>query len=122
MTDINKIKNAIQTIASLNEANANFSYEDWSIDYQLDLDKELCGELAKLQIELDLLANALQEKDLVTAKCALVMARLFSLNLSNFFLNIFEDIEKIGWSEEFKLPAIPEGYKIPEHYIYPSKK
>lgn len=121
MTDLNKIKNAIQTLAGLNKENTNFAANDWSIDYQLDLDKEMRDELEKLQIELDLLTNALREKDLVTAKHALVMSRIFSLNLSNLFLNIFEDIEKIGWSEESKLPAIPEGYQIPEHYNYPKK-
>ncbi|RPH22321.1 hypothetical protein EHN07_16945 [Buttiauxella warmboldiae] len=121
MTDINKIKNAVRMLAGLAESNIDFADDEWSIDYHLDLDKELRDELAKLQIELDLLTNALKEKDLVTAKYALVMARLFSLNLSNFFLNIFEDIEKVGWSEEIKLPAIPEDYQIPEHYNYPKK-
>ncbi|WP_159567149.1 hypothetical protein [Budvicia diplopodorum] len=118
MTNINKIKNAIQALA---EHNSSFSDDNWSINYKLDLDKELRGELAKLQIELDLLTNAIQENDLDTAKYALVMARIFSLNLSNFFLNIFEDIEKVGWSEEFKLPTLPEGYQIPERYNYPKK-
>lgn len=121
MTDINKIKNAIRVLASLSGDKANFIDNNWSINYKLDLDEELGNELTNLQVELDLLTNALQEKDLVTAKCALVMIRIISLNLSNFFLNIFEDIEKVGWSEESKLPKISENYQIPENYNYPRK-
>jgi|SRR5476649_264910 len=121
MTDINKIKKAIQTLVELSENKANFSDDDWSIDHQLDLDDSLRDGLAKLQIELNLLMDAVQQKDLITAKCALVTARVISLDLSNFFLNIFEDIEKVGWSKELNLPSIPEGYQIPEHYTYPHR-
>ncbi len=121
MTEINRIKSVIQNLAELVEDKTVTISDDWSIDYKLDLDKELSNELNNLHIELDLLTNALQEKDLVTVKCALVMARLYTLNLSNLFLNMFEDIEKIGWSEEFKLPNVPDDYQIPEHYNYPKK-
>lgn len=121
MTELNKIKTVIQNLTELVEGKTGFNDDDWSVDYKLDLDKELSNELNNLHIELDLLTNALYEKDLVTVKCALVMARLYSLNLSNLFLNIFEDIEKIGWSEEFKLPNVPDDYQIPEHYNYPKK-
>ncbi|SEK76095.1 hypothetical protein SAMN04487787_103407 [Kosakonia sacchari] len=121
MTELNKIKAVIHDLAELVAGKTSFNDDYWSLDYKLDLDKELSNELNNLQIELELLTNALHEKDLVTVKCALVMARLYSLNLSNLFLGIFEDIEKVGWSEEFKLPNVPDGYQIPEHYNYPKK-
>lgn len=63
--------------------------------------------------------DSIQANDFVTAKCALVMLRLHSLNLINFFMNIFDDIEKVGWSEDTKLSNVPEGFVIPEHYSYP---
>lgn len=121
MTELNKVKGAIQVLSALSDNESSFDEKEWSIDYQQDLDKELDNDLNNLKIELDLLMSAVQNKDFVTAKCALVMARLFSLNLSNFFLNIFEDIEKVGWSEQNNLPGVPEDYQIPEHYNYPKK-
>ncbi|MDR9889561.1 hypothetical protein O7047_04830 [Pseudenterobacter timonensis] len=121
MTELNKVKNAIQVLDGLSRSETDFNEADWSIDYKQDLDKELGNELANLKIELELLMSAIQRKDFVTAKCALVMIKVFSLNLSNFFLNIFEDIEKVGWSEQSHLPDIPENYQIPDHYNYRKK-
>ena len=122
MTDLNKIKDLIRLLSGKSSEIDGFSVDDWSINYELDLDEDLNNELANLQMELDLLKCALQENDLITVKCALVMVRLHSLNLSNFFMNIFEDIEKAGWSEGAKLPNVPEGYQVPQHYNYGGRK
>ncbi|CAQ82545.1 MULTISPECIES: hypothetical protein [Photorhabdus] len=122
MNGLDQIKRAILELSKINTADFKFVDSDWSIDYQLDLDKRLQEDLAKLETELNLLTDAVQRKDMVTAKCALVMARVISLDLSNFFLNIFEDIEKVGWGELCELPSIPENYVIPEHYNYPLDK
>jgi len=121
MTELNKVKEAIRELFLLTRDGDGFTGDDWSIDYNLDLDSELFKELNSLHVEIELLTNAVKEKDFVTIKCALIMARLHALNLSNLFLNLFEDIEKIGWSEEYKLPNIPDDYQIPEIYNYPKK-
>lgn len=121
MTELNKIKGLIELLSSLSGADNRFSPDNWSIDYELNLDEELKKELDSLQVELNLLQDSLKENDLVTAKCALTMVRMHSLNLSGFFMNIFEDIEKVGWSEKTKIPIIPDGYEIPKHYNYHKK-
>lgn len=122
MSGLDQIKRAILELSKISAADFKFVNSDWSIDYRLDLDKRLQEDLAKLEIELNLLTDAIQRKDMITAKCALVMARVISLDLSNFFLNLFEDIEKVGWGEQCELPSIPEDYVIPDHYNYPPNK
>lgn len=39
MTELNKIKNMILTLANKSDSLDDFSPDDWSIDYTLDLDK-----------------------------------------------------------------------------------
>lgn len=116
MIALNNIKQLIKSLADLQGISG-----EWSINCDLNIDEELSKELASLEVELELLSKAMNENDLVTVKCALVMIRLYSLNLSNLFLDIFEDIEKVGWSEEVSLPNVPEGYQVPERYNYKRK-
>lgn len=115
MTDLNDIKILISTLAGLQGLSG-----EWSINQDINIDEELSKEVGNLKVELDLLSKAISEKDMVAAKFALVMVRLCSLNLSNLFLDIFDDVEKVGWSEGGSLPGVPDGYQVPEHYNYKS--
>ncbi|CRY56856.1 MULTISPECIES: DUF6853 family protein [Yersinia] len=112
MTKLNVIKDALSDMAKV----CNVQEDELSIDYSLDLDEELHSELEKLtQISL-VLRKALDEKDMVTVQATLVMSRIYSMNLRNFFNDIYDDIEIIGWTDRYNWPEIPEGYRIPEHY------
>ncbi|MCW7762534.1 hypothetical protein OPS06_11770 [Photorhabdus sp. JAR] len=66
--------------------------------------------------------KALDQNDMVAVQTALVIARIYAMNLRNFFDGIFEDIEMIGWTDRYHWPKIPEDYKIPDHYNYPKNK
>ncbi|KPD02205.1 hypothetical protein [Moellerella wisconsensis] len=122
MSNINKVKELIINLEKYSFPESDFNDSGWSIDYQINLDNRLNEELLRLYNDLNLLSDSLKNNDLITAKCALIYARMKALDLSNFFLNIYEDIEKAGWGEGNKLPDVPEGYKIPDCYQYPSDK
>ncbi|WP_233238771.1 hypothetical protein [Bordetella sp. LUAb4] len=116
MTNINKLKSLVPALAAASDM--PFSENDWSINYKSDLDRQLDEDLVAFQKEIELLAAAMAASDLVTAACALVVVRMHALHLSNFFMNIFEDIEKVGWSEGAKIPEIPDDYEVPDFYDY----
>ncbi|MGM7765243.1 DUF6853 family protein [Yersinia enterocolitica] len=117
MTKINVIKEALSDVAKI----CHIQESELSIDYSLNLDEELHSELEKLAEISLVLSKALDEKDMVAVQAALVMSRIYSMNLRNFFNDIFDDIEMLGWTERYSWPKIPEGYQIPEHYNYPKK-
>ncbi|MFJ3260832.1 hypothetical protein ACIPK7_11315 [Pseudomonas sp. NPDC086581] len=116
MMALNEVKGLVSSLADSQGVSG-----EWSINGDVNIDEELSKYLANFKIELELLSKAVGENDLITAKCALVMMRLYSLNLSNLFLDIFEDIERVGWSKEGALPNVPEGYQIPDSYNYKKK-
>ncbi len=125
LTEINKL-NDIKTILVELAATCNISKNELdnngSLDYSLNLDDELQDELKKLISMFAVLKKALDQNDMVAVQTALVMARIYAMNLRNFFDGIFEDIEMIGWTDRYNWPKIPEDYKIPDHYNYPEKK
>ncbi|CNG74230.1 hypothetical protein OP862_00725 [Yersinia massiliensis] len=117
MTKLNDIKETLSDVAKVCGIMGN----ELSIDYSLNLDEELYSELEKLANMSLVLKKALDEKDMVAVQAALVMSRIYSMNLRNFFNDIYDDIELIGWTERYSWPEIPEGYQIPEHYKHPNK-
>ncbi|MCP2233917.1 MULTISPECIES: hypothetical protein [Erwinia] len=117
MTKLNYIKEALSDVAKV----CNIREDELSVDYSLNLDEELCSELEKLEKISLVLRKALDEKDMIAVQAALIMSRIHSMNLRNFFNDIYDDIEMIGWTERFNWPEIPEDYRIPEHYNHPIK-
>lgn len=117
MTKLNYIKETLSDVAKV----CNIRENELSIDYSLNLDEELNSELEKLAKISLVLRKALDEKDMIAVQAALIMSRIHSMNLRNFFNDIYDDIEMIGWTERYSWPEIPEGYRIPEHYNYPKK-
>jgi hypothetical protein len=118
LTNINELDLIKTALADLAE-NCHISEDKLAIDYSLNLDAELHGELDKLTSMAVTLRKSLAEKDMVAVKAALVMSRIYAMNLRNFFEDIFDDIEMIGWSDNYDWPSIPENYQIPEKLRLP---
>jgi hypothetical protein len=95
---------------------------DWAIDFNANLNDEFLKDVKRLQGAMLLFKASLGSNDLITAQCALIRARAVSMDLSNFFGNIAEDIERIAWTGGFDWPEIPEGYKIPERYNFSDER
>ncbi|MGL4764424.1 MAG: hypothetical protein ACRC2N_05280 [Aeromonas sp.] len=64
----------------------------------------------------ELLSKTIENNDKVAIQCALTRVRIASLNLSNCYHDVVDDVVLINKSESW--PAIPNDYKIPEHYNY----
>lgn len=84
MTKLNVIKEALSDVAKV----CNILEDDLSIDYSLNLDEELHSELEKLAKISLVLRKALDEKDMVAVQAALIMSRIYSMNLRNFFNDV----------------------------------
>ncbi|WP_233238268.1 hypothetical protein [Bordetella sp. LUAb4] len=116
MINLNNLRDNIRVLAEM--ANGPFLEEEWNIDYGSDLNNLLDGDLDGLKKAAGLLNASLGGKDLIVAQCALLRVQLYAMQISNSFLNIGDDIEKIFLTKEIKLPDIPEGYQIPDSYNY----
>ncbi|WP_448310741.1 hypothetical protein [Pantoea sp. PGP6] len=64
-----------------------------------------------------LLEKTIKEKDQVAIRCALTRVRMASLNMSNLYQDIIDDVVTINQQESW--PEIPEGYKLPDRYSEP---
>lgn len=71
------------------------------------------------KLAVELLGKTVEEDDKIAIQCALTRVRIASLNLSNIYQDIIDDVVLINKSDSW--PAIPENYQIPEHYNYPKK-
>ncbi|WP_387467498.1 hypothetical protein ACSLVK_19040 [Photorhabdus tasmaniensis] len=67
-----------------------------------------------------LLNRTIEENDPIAIQCALTRVRIASLNLSNLYGDLIDDVVLINSQDSW--PKIPEDYKIPDHYNYPSQK
>ncbi|MBS9438938.1 hypothetical protein EAE91_17910 [Photorhabdus noenieputensis] len=120
--NLNSIKEVIMLFAKKEHIPVQKLHDYWKSDYKNDWDMSFTKDVALLNREISLLKQALEKNDKVTQIAALVVARGIALGIMNQFENLFEDIENMAWSDEFKWPKIPEDYKIPDHYNYPEKK
>ena len=91
-------------IAELNISDAAENYEGYVDDFKAAI---------------ELLGKTIAEDDVIAIQCALTRVRIASLNLSNIYQDIVDDVVLINKSDLW--PAIPDGYQIPEHYNYPKK-
>lgn len=73
----------------------------------------------EFKMAVELLHKTVDKKDKVAIQCALTRIRIASLNLSNVYQDIIDDVTLINDHKSW--PAIPEGYKIPEEYNVPQK-
>ncbi len=118
--EFEKLKNTFLLTAEKCGLSVDSLQENWSINYKIDLDNKFNLNLQKLNEEIKLLNQAIIKGDKLTAINAIVMAKVYSHNLMNFFENINDDIVQVGWGDELKdkWPAIPEDYKVPDCYDY----
>lgn len=103
-SDLIAISPEQKNLADLNILDVVESYERYTREFKQAV--ELLGETVK-------------EDDKVAIQCALTRVRIASLNLSNSYQDIIDDVVLINKSELW--PAIPDGYQIPEHYNYLKK-
>lgn len=109
MMDIDKIKYIIPALYGYSGEEGVFLGDDWAIDYELDLNEEFSTEVAHLQRGVGLLEDALQKNDLIAAKYALIEIRGGSLNLYGFFMNIYDDAERMIWIYQERVDFSKEG-------------
>lgn len=75
--------------------------------------------ISDFKLAVELLGKTVEEDDKIAIQCALTRVRIASLNLSNIYQDIIDDVVLVNKSDSW--PAIPDGYQIPEHYNYPKK-
>ncbi|NIF47134.1 hypothetical protein F3J28_05075 [Enterobacter sp. Ap-1006] len=107
MSSLNRLKCSLLTLmvekkiaSSINiESDVVGNYEKYSADF-LNATK--------------LLEETIKEKDQVAIRCALTRVRIASLNMSNLYQDIIDDVVMINQQDSW--PEIPEGYKLPARY------
>lgn len=99
--------------------NSEKGTSEWNIDYQESLQSEFDSCAKNMMRSFALHASAMEKGDLVTAQCGLVRAALFAQMLESIFRSVHNECYKVlNHDKRFAWPAIPEDYKIPEHYDY----
>ncbi|RMV94837.1 hypothetical protein ALP01_200363 [Pseudomonas caricapapayae] len=109
MTCMNDVKKIISALISKNKI--DFCHDDWSANYRQDWDEELSKDLRLAFGDVEKLIAGVENNDDVLSLGALTMARIRFLMLSDHFLNIHEDLEKMLVIYRDKNIEIPEDYK-----------
>ncbi|MFP1727459.1 hypothetical protein [Lonsdalea quercina] len=108
---VKKLKHVL-TSASINKNNqSDLNISDVAENYE--------RYISDFKLAVELLGKTVEENDKIAIQCALTRVRISSLNLSNIYQDIIDDVALINKSDSW--PAIPDGYQIPEHYNYPKK-
>ena len=119
MSDLNIYKKCfIEFIEKL--YGKSFQDNDWSVDFNIDLNQEFESEMKKLHAYFELSEAALRQQDYITAQVAFLYIKIHALNLFGFFQNIYDDLDSLPNSEG-QLFSIPENFIIPEHYNFDNK-
>ncbi|XBS68283.1 hypothetical protein ABK905_16085 [Acerihabitans sp. KWT182] len=92
---------------------------DLAIDTKLDLDHNFEQQIARLRDAVVFLKRARDAGDGIAAQAAILHISSYAMRLSNFFSDI--DVDAGMLLKTLQWPAIPENYKIPEHYHFPHK-
>ncbi|WP_118985764.1 hypothetical protein [Photorhabdus sp. CRCIA-P01] len=122
ISSLNELKEALVRLARICNIPKRELYDEGNTDYTLNLDEELNLSINRLLDDFSLLQKALDQEDMIAVQAALNRARANSMDLSNFFENICEDIEMIGWTDRYNWPKTPKDYEIPDHYNYPENQ
>lgn len=93
----------------------SIDYLDFYTDHKYRLDKEIGDLFVSLRGIVRVLELAVECEDSDAILTALVVMRVFSMDMSSCFDNIDVDIERlfseVRWSE------LPDGYKLPNIYV-----
>jgi len=104
---LNRLKGSLNSIFSETDVQVEMNinsdiienYEDYVIDFKRAvklLDKTIC------------------DNDPLAIQCALTRVRIASLNLSNIYQDIIDDVVLVNQQDLW--PALPDNYKMPERY------
>lgn len=112
MRDINDFKNTLLRLAEKHAL--DMKNGDWSTDYNQDWSAELEARSNIMFSDLAHLAEALSRGDDVGQLTALLRMRARLLDVSNFFSDIYDDVDSLINNEEIGWPEIPEDYVYTE--------
>lgn len=85
-----------------------FDGYEWEADYNLNWDSEFSERLDAAFYDVGKAAVALRDKDDVTLIAAVLGSRTDFLDLSNFFRDIYEDLDALA--TDISWPDIPEDF------------
>lgn len=99
-----------------NNINENDQIE-WCIEYRYSLGEQLEKDFGRFLFSFEVLRLAILKNDQSAAYVALLDCRLYSHDISNLFLNIKDEVDKVTvLDKRFSWPVIPNGYQLPEHF------
>ena len=116
--DINleSVKKEILNFLELDGTDIKMLDSKYDSNFNINWDEAFFKKYTGVIDAIKILKESTRENDKNAQKCALMLARMMSLSLLNFFENLFEDIEKIYYSKVDEWPKLPEGYKVPEKF------
>lgn len=109
MKNIEDAKKAILTL--LDKKGITFTDEEWSADYKVGWNEEFTKLMNSALDDIEKMSIAIEGNNDISGVAAITMARIKLLHLSDFFLNIHEDLEKLLLTNDIKWPKIPTDYK-----------
>jgi hypothetical protein len=118
--DFEELKQTILLVAKKQGLSEEYVIKNWHVNYKVDQNEDFIDTLNRLQEEIKLLSQSIAANDLLTSINAILMAKIYSQLLADFFDKINDDVFELGWGNELKdkWPEIPEDYRVPEHYDY----
>lgn len=106
MKDIYLLKNALLNLSERN----GLVLADFSADYSQDWEEEFEARFHQMLGDLTHFIGALNKDDQVGQLAALLRLRARLLDLSNFFSDIYEDVNGLIECDAINWPEIPEDY------------
>ena len=116
--ELERVKEAIIGITKSKGLSIDETQEILDSNYQEDWDNDLHNYCVKMVNCIKLFEYARKENDINAQKAFLMEAGFRAYHLYSFFENIFDDLKKIVYSEDFGFPKLPEGYEVPEKYYH----
>lgn len=110
MSSLNKLKYSLLNVVVDQKIQSNINIESEVVENYEDY-------VADFLNATELLEKTIKAKDKIAIRCALTRVRMASLNMSNLYQDIVDDVIMINQQDTW--PEIPEGYKLPEHYNKP---
>lgn len=94
MTDLDSLKKVIAKVAEAKKG--GFKGADWEADYSLNWDDEFLERYGKGKESIARALAALEGDDDAELQAALVIGRANFLDLSNFFRDIYDDLDVLA--------------------------
>ncbi|MCR8722091.1 hypothetical protein NVV30_25785 [Pseudomonas syringae] len=108
MKNINDVKTLIPRLCA--KKHIVFNDDEWSADYKIDWESELSKLMSDVVNDIEKLIKGVESDDDVLSVAAITMARIRFLKLSDFFLDIHEDFERLLSTDEIEWPKIGDDY------------